>query len=66
MNVVNSSNRSPREEEDPAKRKERLDQEFNEWIEKNNLFFEKRFFPAAEKHETLQRLVNVALDKGQF
>jgi hypothetical protein len=50
-------------EEDERQRLERLEKEFSDWVKTNNLFFEKKFFPAAEKFETLQRLVNASLEK---
>lgn len=52
VNVIN-------EEEELKKREE----EFNEWVEKNNFFFEKKFFPAADNYEMLTRLVNSSLDR---
>ena len=40
----------------------RAELELNEWVEKNNFFFEKKFFPSAENFETLTRIVNASLD----
>ena len=32
--------------------------EFYDWIQKNHWFFTSKFFPAAQKHETLTQLIN--------
>jgi hypothetical protein len=47
-------------QEELAKKQE---QEFNEWVEKINFFFEKKFFAAAENYETLTRLANISIGK---
>ena len=40
-----------------------VEKEYGEWIEKNNFFFEKKFFPAAEYFENLSCLANSALQQ---
>lgn len=57
--VVNAS--ATAAAEDNKNDPDRMENEFKNWIERNNLFFNGKFFPAAEKFLAITQLVNRGL-----